>query len=314
MNCPSFWFFSLCCIFVSDLLRVGQHHSLDLTCLLSPYLQDEVRALGESPPPFRLVPPQAQRRPSREMELSQNPSVRLVPSSSGLVFTGPNRLLQDCQHKPLKSLSTTHQPNCSPPPSASAHHTCTGGGHNTSHNSLHHMCQSTFQLTDPHNHAQCAHHFHHQAPHHSRPSSGHHTCPGFLNHRDSFIPAKPDASGKLSTRSSSYEKSSILSKSACSSKAASPMVSPRRSPHPSPCPSSCTSIIVPAAPPCSPEQPCSPARYQKATITDINRLSADSRPQQRGREVCGIWGCVYVCVQHKITPHLWLKISCVALM
>lgn len=239
-----------------------------------------MQASGESPPPFRAAPLQAQSRPSREKDLNWKPSARLVQPGSSLLFTGPTRLLQDCLHKSLKSLPAIHQPS-----PASAHH--------TSLNALHHTCQSSLQLSDSeqHNHPHFAHHFHHHAAHHSRPSSGHHTCPGFLHHRDSSSSAKPEASVKLSSRSSSYEKSAILSKSAASSKAASPMPSPHPSPRPSPCPSPCPSLITPAAPPCSPDRPCSPALTQKVIITDMNRLSADSRPQQRGTQAGG-----YVCV------------------
>ncbi|XP_076587084.1 whirlin isoform X1 [Chaetodon auriga] len=232
---------------------------------------DEMQASGESPPPFRAAPLQAQSRLSREKDLNWKPSARLVQPGSNLLFTGPTRLLQDCLHKSLKSLPAIHQPS---PVS----------GHHTSLNALHHSCQSSLQLSDSeqHNHPHFAHHFHHHSAHHSRPSSGHHTCPGFLHHRDSSSSAKPEASVKLSSRSSSYEKSAILSKSASSSKAASPMPSPHPSPRPSPCPSPCPSVITPAAPPCSPDRPCSPALAQKVIITDMNRLSADSRPQQRG--------------------------------
>ncbi|KAM9360092.1 whirlin [Symphorus nematophorus] len=236
---------------------------------------DDRQASGESPPPFRAAPLQPQSRLSREKELNRKPSARLVQPGSGLHFTGPTRLLQDCLHKSLKSLPNVHQP---------AQHTCTGATHHTSLNALHHTCQSSLQLSDSehHNHPHFAHHFHHHAAHHGRPSSGHHTCPGFVHHRDSSGSAKLEASAKLSSRSSSYEKSSILSKSASSSKAASPMPSPHPSPRPSPCASPCPSLITPAAPPCSPDRPCSPALTQKVIITDMNRLSADSRPQQRG--------------------------------
>lgn len=240
-----------------------------------------MQAACESPPPFRSAPPQALSRPSREKELNRKPSARLVQPSSSLLFTGPTRLLQDCLHKSLKSLPTIHQPS-----PASAHHTC--ADHHTSLNSLQHTCHSSLQLSisEPHSHPHSAHHLHH----HNRPNSGHHTCPGFLHHRDSSSTAKPEASVKLSSRSSSYEKSSILSKSASSSKATSPMPSPHPSPHPSPCPSPCPSLITPAAPPCSPDRPCSPALIQRVIITDMNRLSADPRPQQRGTQLCmSVW-------------------------
>ncbi|XP_047446932.1 whirlin [Mugil cephalus] len=237
--------------------------------------RDEMQAPGESPP-FRAVPHQAKTRSSRELELSQKPSARLVQTGSSLLFTGPTRLFHNCLHKSLKSL-----PTISPDTS---HHTCSGSSHHTSLNALHHASQSSLQLSDAehHNHPNFAHHLHHHAAHHNRPSTGHQTCPGFLHHRDSSKSANLEASVKLSSRSSSYEKSCILSKSASSSKAASPMPSPHISPRPSPCPSPCPSLITPAAPPCSPDRPCSPAFTQKVMVTDMNRLSADLRPQQRG--------------------------------
>ncbi|KAM3867740.1 whirlin [Diretmus argenteus] len=246
--------------------------------------QDDVQSSGDSPPSFRPALPQAQSRPSQERELSGRPSSRLVQSGSSLLFTGPTRLLQDCLHKSLKSLSTAHQPS-----SASAHYACPNAAHHASLNALHHNCQSSFQLSaaEPlhhhhHPHPHLTHHLHHHSSHHNRPSSGHHTCPGFLHHRNSSGPANVEASIKLSSRSVSYEKSSVFTKSASSSKAASPMPSPHPSPHPSPCPSPCPSLIMPAAPPCSPDRPSSPSLNQKATTADMNRLSADSRPQQRG--------------------------------
>lgn len=227
-----------------------------------------MQASGESPP--ARAPLQGQSRRSRERELNRKPSARLMQPGSSLLFTGPTRLLQDCLHKSLKSLPTIHQPS----PTST---------HRSSLNTLHHTCQSSLQLSESeqHIHPHFAHHFHHHAAHHSRPSSGHHTCPGFLHHRDSSSSVKSEASVKLSSRSSSYEKSSILSKSASSSKAASPMPSP----YPSPCPSPCPSLITPAAPPCSPDWACPPALTQKVIMADMNRLSADSRPQQRGTQV-----------------------------
>ncbi|XP_030000296.1 whirlin [Sphaeramia orbicularis] len=255
----------------------------DNTNALQNIALDDMQASVESPPPCRSVALQPQNRPSRDKELNRKPSTRMVQPGSGLHFTGPTRLLQDCLHRSLKSLPTSHQPSpaASPIP---GHHTCTGTAHHTSFNALHHTCQSSLQLSDSEHHAHphLAHHFHHHAGHHSRPSSGHHTCPGFLHHRDSSSSMKVETSVKLASRSSSYEKSSILSKSGSSSKAGSPMPSPHPSPHPSPCPSPCPSLITPAAPPCSPDRPCSPALSQKVMVTDMNRLSADSRPQQRG--------------------------------
>ncbi|XP_029915774.1 whirlin isoform X2 [Myripristis murdjan] len=246
------------------------------------HAKDEVQCSHESPPPFRPAPPQAQSRLSREKELSRRTPARLVQPGSGVLFSGPTRLLQDCLHKSLKSLPPTHQLSSAP-----SHHACPGAGHHTSLSSLHHTCQSSLKLStsDPyhqHHHPHLAHHHAQHPTHHNQPSSGHHTCPGFLHHRDSTSGVKPEVSVRSSSRSGSCDKSSILSKSACSSKAASPMPSPHPSPHPSPCPSPCPSLIMPAAPPCSPDRPCSPSLNQKATMTDMNRLSADCRPQQRG--------------------------------
>ncbi|XP_026176745.1 whirlin-like, partial [Mastacembelus armatus] len=227
---------------------------------------------GESPPLFRAASFQAQSRQSR----SRKPSAQLVQPGSSLLFTGPTQLLQDCLHKSLKSPPTIHQPA-----PVSAHYTCTGASHHTSLNALHHTCQNSFQVSDSEQpkHHHFHHHFHHHPAHYNRASSGHHTCPGFLHHQDSSSSARPETSVKLSSRSSSYEKSSILSKSVSSSKAASPMSSPHPSRHSSPCPSSCPSLITPAAPPCIPDRTCSPAHTQKVIVTDMIRLSADSRPR-----------------------------------
>ncbi|CAJ1068685.1 whirlin-like [Xyrichtys novacula] len=238
---------------------------------------EDRQASCESPPPFRAAPHQAQSRQSRDRDLRGKPSARLVQPGSNLIFSGSSRLLQECLHKSLKSLPIANQLSPSSP-----HHACAGSCHHTSlPNQLHHTYQSSLQISDSEhlNHSHFSHHFHHHAAPHSRPSSGHHTCPGFLHLRDS---AKPEGSVRLASRSSSYEKATVLSKSASSSKATSPMVSPHPSPHPSPCPSPCPSVITSAAPPCSPDRPCSPTLTQKIIVTDMNRLSADSRPQQRG--------------------------------
>ncbi|XP_068576932.1 whirlin isoform X2 [Cebidichthys violaceus] len=241
---------------------------------------DERQAADGSPPFFRTVLLQAQTKPSKEKE--KKPSARRMQPRSSLLFTGPAWLLQECLHKSLKALPTTQQPS-----PVSAYHSCSGASHHASLNALHHTCQSSLQLSKSEhpNPPHFAHHFHHHAAHHSQPSSGHHTCPGFLHHRDSSSSAKPEASVRLASRSSSYEKSSYLSKSASSSKAASPMQSPHPSPHlspfPSPCPSPCPSLITPA-PPCGLDRPCSPAFTHNVIITNMNRLSADSRQQQRG--------------------------------
>ncbi|XP_039902464.1 whirlin-like isoform X3 [Simochromis diagramma] len=237
---------------------------------------DETQASSEPLPPFRAASVQAQRRPFPEKEFNCKPSAKVVQPISCLLVTGPTHLLQDCPHKPIKSLPTSqHQPK-----PASPHHACPGPAHYTSLNSLQHTCQNSFQLSDSEHHNNP--HFDYHVHHHSQPISGHHTCPGFLHYRDLPSSAKPEASIKFSSRSSSYEKSSVLSMSASSSKAATPLPSPQPSHHPSPCPSPCPSLITPAAPPFSADQRCSPALTQKVIVTEMNRLSADARPQQRG--------------------------------
>lgn len=164
--------------------------------------------------------------------------------SARLVQPSSNRLLQDCLHKSVRSLPMGPQP-----------HSCSG--HHMSLSSLQHTCLLQMSHSE-----HLPHHYHPHNPHPVRPSSGHHTCP--------------------SSRSSSYEKSCVLSKSACSSKGASPMASP----HLSACPSPCPSVVTPGPPPCSPDQPCSPALSHKVIIADGNRLSADCRSQQRGEGMC----------------------------
>ncbi|XP_005472966.1 whirlin isoform X3 [Oreochromis niloticus] len=238
--------------------------------------KDEKQASSEPFPPFRAASVQSQRRPFMEKELNCKPSAKVVQPISCLLVTGPTHLLQDSPHKPIKSLPTSqHQPK-----PASPHHACPGPTHYTSLNSLQHTCQNSFQLSDSEHHNNP--HFDYHVHHHSQPISGHHTCPGFLHHRDFPSSAKPEASIKFSSRSSSYEKSSVLSTSASSSKAATPLPSPQPSHHPSPCPSPCPSLITPATPPFSTDQRCSPALTQKVMVTERNRLSADARPQQRG--------------------------------
>uniref|UniRef100_A0A3Q2FZ95 Whirlin b n=1 Tax=Cyprinodon variegatus TaxID=28743 RepID=A0A3Q2FZ95_CYPVA len=233
---------------------------------------DEMKS---SPPSFRAAPIRAQSIVTREKDLSQKPSARLLQPSSSVPLPGSTRPFQESLHKSLKSL-----PTCQQPLSASAQHTCAATKHHTSLNALHHTCLSNPHLSDS---EQYTHpHFAQHAVHYNRPSSGHHTCPGFLHHRDSAISVNPEVAVKLSSRSSSYEKSSVFSRSASSSKAASPLPSPHPSPHPSPCPSPCPSHMIAAALSCSPDRPCSPALTHKIIVTDMDRLSADCRQQQRG--------------------------------
>lgn len=250
---------------------MGKLHSSVCNICLS-HWQDEMKS---SPPSFRAAPIRAQSIVTREKDLSQKPSARLLQPSSSVPLPGSARPFQESLHKSLKSL-----PTCQQPLSASVQHTCAATKHHTSLNALHHTCLSNPHLSDS---EQYTHpHFAQHAVHYNRPSSGHHTCPGFLHHRDSVISVNPEVAVKLSSRSSSYEKSSVFSRSASSSKAASPLPSPHPSPHPSPCPSPCPSHMIAAALSCSPDRPCSPALTHKIIVTDMDRLSADCRQQQRG--------------------------------
>ncbi|KAG7281464.1 hypothetical protein CRUP_012407 [Coryphaenoides rupestris] len=117
------------------------------------------------------------------------------------------------------------------------------------------------------------------------------TCPGFLHHRDpSSSPTREPMTAAL--RSASYERPPTSSsscvppaKSASSSKTASPMPSPR----PSPCPSPCPSVVMATPPPRSPDRACSPALLQRGMAVDLNLLSAECRPQQRGATLSQLW-------------------------
>lgn len=191
----------------------------------------------------------------------------MLQLSPSLLTTGPSGSLQDCLQK-------------SPPPN---HRACPSPGPGYSyHPPLGPLHQSSPQFceAEQHFHAHLSHHLSQHAARPSRPTSGPHGCPLLLQHRHSSGSVKPDSSVKLSSRSSSYEKSSIFSKSASSSKAASPMASP----HLSPCPSPCPSLIIPAAPRYGPDRPCSPALTHRVMVADTNRLSADCRAQQRGMQ------------------------------
>ncbi|XP_055080222.1 whirlin-like [Periophthalmus magnuspinnatus] len=188
-----------------------------------------------------------------DVQMRQSPPLFRPPSrcsreripSARLVQPGPNRLLQDCLHKSLRPTSPRGCP-----------------GHHVSMSALHqHPCTQPEPLP---------HHCHAHHPHSGRPTSGNHP-PMFLH--SNSAPAKAEAY----SRSSSYEKSCVSSKSGCSSKGVSPLASP----HPSPCASPCPALVTPAPSTCSPDQPCSPALGHQV-IVDGNRLTADCRTQQRG--------------------------------
>uniref|UniRef100_A0A087XTL9 Whirlin n=1 Tax=Poecilia formosa TaxID=48698 RepID=A0A087XTL9_POEFO len=188
------------------------------------------------------APVQAQNIQTRDKELSQQPSARLLQPSSSVPLPGPTRLLQECFHKSLKSLPTSQQPF-----STSPQHTCAATKYHTSLNTLQHTCQSTPHLS----------------------GSEQYTHSHFTQHAGHF--------NRLTSASSSKE--------------ASPMPSPHPSPRPSPCPSPCPSHMIPASLSCSPDRPCSPALTHKIIVPDMNRLSADSRQQQRAQTPQTAPGC-----------------------
>ncbi|KAK7933407.1 hypothetical protein WMY93_004303 [Mugilogobius chulae] len=127
---------------------------------------------------------------------------------------------QDCLHKSLRPSSPRSCP-------------------------AHHVSLSALQPC-PHG-EHLPHHCHGHTPHPGRPASGN-RGPVFLH--SNSAPAKAEAY----SRSSSYEKSCVSSKSGGSSKGVSPLASP----HPSPCASPCPALVTTATSNCSPDQPCSP--------------------------------------------------------
>uniref|UniRef100_A0A8C7TK47 Whirlin b n=1 Tax=Oncorhynchus mykiss TaxID=8022 RepID=A0A8C7TK47_ONCMY len=165
--------------------RSASHSHSNPTTLCSAKVK-EVRSTAESPPSFKPSLPSGhtQTRNPKERDPSKRPSSS--HSQSGLIFTAPTRLHQECHHKSLKAFSSSnHQTSTSP--SSGLHHTCPNpgyqnspnpgtnhsanlrSGHQTSINSLHHTCQNSLHISTP----TSDHH-----PHQGCPSSGHHTCPG----------------------------------------------------------------------------------------------------------------------------------------
>ncbi|CAB1320131.1 unnamed protein product, partial [Coregonus sp. 'balchen'] len=264
----------------------------------------EVQSTAESPPSFKpsLPPGHTQTRYPRERDPSKRPSSR--HSQSGLIFTAPTRLHQECHHKSLKAFSSSnHQTSTSP--SSDFHHTCPNpghqnspnpgtnhsaypsSGHQTSINSLHHTCQNSLHISTP----TSDHNPHHHHPHQGCPSSGHHTCPGSLHHNPLWFPSAPP--NKETTikhpifRSCSNEKRATSPKTA--SPCLSPCPSPGLSPCLSPCPSPCPTLAVLRPPPCSPDRPCSPcspslSQGGQCVMADVHRLTAEVRPQPQQRD------------------------------
>ncbi|XP_038854426.1 whirlin-like [Salvelinus namaycush] len=254
----------------------------------------EVQSTAESPPSFKPSLPSGhtQTRNPKERAPSKRPSSS--HSQSGLIFTAPTRLHQECHHKSLKSFSSSnHQTSTSP--SSGLHHTCPNpghqnspnpgtnhsanpsSGHQTSINSLHHTCQNSLHISTP----TSDHH-----PLQGCPSSSHHTCPGSLHHNPLWFPSAPPT--QETTIKHPIFRSCSHEKPATSPKTASPCFSPCPSPGLSPCPSPCPSLAVLKPPPCSPDRPCSPcspslSQGGQCVMAGVHRLTAEVRPQPQQR-------------------------------
>ncbi|KAM8866036.1 whirlin-like isoform 1-T1 [Synchiropus picturatus] len=200
---------------------------------------------GNRVPP-KPVHPEAKHSQEEEQMLASNESLHSRSSMEmSKAAKGPSQFVQGCLTKSRRAVN--------PPPPVCSHH--------TSLNTLHHGCLSPLQVTDTGLNPHLAHSLHQL----NQPSAGHHwDCNRF---------ARPGTSVKLSSRSSSYEKSSKWSPS--SSKGTSPMASPRLLPHPSPCTSPCPSIIRMAVAPSAPDELNSPINTQNMLCTDVG-------PQPRG--------------------------------
>ncbi|XP_019907773.2 whirlin isoform X2 [Esox lucius] len=245
--------------------------------------KEDVQSAAESPPSFKPPPPgQIQARHPGERDPSRRPSSRY--SQSGLMFTAPTRLHQECHHKSLKAFCSSHH-QTSTSSISGLHHTChnpghqnspnTGhqnspnpghqnspnpghqnspypsSGHHTSMNSLHHTCQNSLHISD----STSDHH-----PHEGGPSSGQHASLGSLHRKSSWFPSGPQnketAAKHPVLRSCSHEKAATSPKSA------------------SPLPNHC-----------SPDRPCSPSLNQggQCVMTDVHKLTAEVRPQPQQR-------------------------------
>ncbi|XP_029617830.1 whirlin-like [Salmo trutta] len=271
---------------------------------------NEVQSTAESPLFFKPPPPsgpgQTQPRHPRDREREQSKRLLSRHSQSGLVFTAPTRLHQECHHKHLKAFQSFSNHQTSTSPCSDLHHTCPNPGHHNSSNPGHHTTPNAGHHTTPNPghhttpnpgtshsvypssgndtsmnslHHTCQNSLHistttssdhhtHQT-HHGCSSSGHHSCPGSLHPKPSG-PQNKEKFIKLPIfRSCSHEK---------------PL-----SPFPSPCPSPCPSLSVLGPPPCSPDRPCSPCSPSLSqgglcVMADAHRLTAEVRPepQQRG--------------------------------
>ncbi|KAL0979069.1 hypothetical protein UPYG_G00180140 [Umbra pygmaea] len=251
-----------------------------------PDVKLDVQSSTEPPPSFSPPPPgqtQSKHPRGKDRDASKRPSSRY--SQSGLIFTAPTRLHQECHQKSLKSFCSSHHTTTTHSMSG-LQHTCHNPGHQivlnhshqnnpnhganhsaypisvhqTSTNPLHHTCQNSLHISTLTSDQQ---------PHQGNPSSSQHTCPGSIHHKSLWFP-KESAGKHPVLRSCSHEKPSTSPKSA--------------SPCSSPCPSHSGPPCSPVRP-CSPGTPCSPSHNPggQCVMAEVQKLTAEVRPQPQQR-------------------------------
>ncbi|KAM9464886.1 whirlin-like isoform 2-T2 [Salvelinus alpinus] len=136
---------------------------------------NEVQSTAEFPPFFKPPhppgPEQTQPRHPRDREREQSKSLLSRHSQSGLVFTAPTRLHQECHHKHLKAFQSFSNHQTSTSPSSDVHHTCPNPGHHNSSSPGHHNSSNPGH----HNSSNPGHHNSSNPGHHTTPNPGHHT-------------------------------------------------------------------------------------------------------------------------------------------
>ncbi|XP_052335905.1 whirlin-like [Oncorhynchus keta] len=151
---------------------------------------NEVQSTAESPPFFKPPPPpgpgQTQPRHPKDREREQSKRLLSRHSQSGLVFTAPTRLHQECHHKHLKAFQSFSNHQTSNSPSSDLHHTCPNPGHHNSSNPGHHNSSNPghHNSSNPghHNSSNPGHHNSSNPGHHTTPNPGHHTTPNPGHH------------------------------------------------------------------------------------------------------------------------------------
>ncbi|XP_031685564.1 whirlin-like [Oncorhynchus kisutch] len=156
---------------------------------------NEVQSTAESPPFFKPPPPpgpgQTQPRHPRDRDREREQSKRLLSrhSQSGLVFTAPTRLHQECHHTHIKAFQSFSNHQTSNSPSSDLHHTCPNPGHHNCSNPGHHNSSNPghHNSSNPghHNSSNPGHHTTPKPGHHTTPNPGHHTTPNPGHHTSS---------------------------------------------------------------------------------------------------------------------------------